>query len=82
MERDTLIRTIRGTLTAVLGHDNFDMRDELTASDVEGWDSLTHMSIITGLESAFSIRFSLRDINKLKNMGSLIALIESKLPQQ
>lgn len=79
MERPLLIEKIRSTLTTVLGHDRFEMREDLTAPDVEGWDSLTHMSIITGLEQAFNIKFKLREINKLKNMGSLIELIQGKL---
>jgi len=46
---------------------------------VEGWDSLTHMSIITGLEKEFDVRFKLRELNKLRNMGTLIELIQGKL---
>ena len=80
MEREAIIERIRGTVATVLGHDGFEMRDDLTAADVEGWDSLTHMTIITNLEKAFDVRFKLREVNKLKNMGSLIELIASKLP--
>jgi len=80
MDDESIKARIRESVSAVLGHGNFEMRDDLTAADVEGWDSLTHMSIITGLERAFDVRFKLREINKLKNMGSLIELIRSKLP--
>mgnify|MGYP003380830507 CR=1 FL=1 len=80
MQREELISRIRTSVSNVLGHGNFEMRDDLTATDVEGWDSLTHMSIITGLEKEFGVKFKLKEINKLKNMGSLIELIGSKLP--
>lgn len=79
MERSAIIEKIHATLIGILGHDRFEMREDLTAPDVEGWDSLTHMTIITGLEAAFNIKFKLREINKLKNMGSLIELIQGKL---
>jgi acyl carrier protein len=46
---------------------------------VEGWDSLTHMVILTEIEKEFGIQFKLKEINKLKNMGNLIELITSKL---
>ncbi len=78
MERSTIVEGIRETLTAVLGHDAFEMREDLKATDVEGWDSLTHMNIITQLEKKFSIKFKLKEINKLKNLGSLIELITDK----
>ena len=78
MEREELVPRIQRSISGVLGHANFEMRDDLTAADVEGWDSLTHMSIITGLEKEFNVKFKLKEINKLKNMGSLIELIQSK----
>ncbi|MBP7155168.1 MAG: acyl carrier protein [Flavobacteriales bacterium] len=79
MERDLITSKIQMTLIAVLGHGRFELHDDLTASDVEGWDSLTHMSIITGLEKEFDVKFKLREINKLRNMGTLIELISAKL---
>ncbi len=79
MEHSAIVELIRTTVTGILGHGRFEMREDLTALDVEGWDSLTHMSIISALEAAFNIKFKLREINKLRNMGSLIELIESKL---
>ena len=54
------------------------LNDQLTANDIGSWDSLSHMLMITRVEDAFSIKFSLREINKLKNVGVLIKLIESK----
>ena len=79
MTREEIIPRIARTLTSVLGHDNFELHDELVASQVEGWDSLTHMMIITGIEKEFGIKFKLKEINKLKNMGSVIELILSKV---
>ena len=78
MERNAIIEGIRDTIRGVLGHASFEMRDDLTAADVEGWDSLTHMTIITRLEMRFAVKFKLKEINKLKNMGSLIDLIAEK----
>jgi len=52
---------------------------ELTASDVANWDSLTHMVLITTLEERFGVKFTLRDLNKMKNVGVLMQIIEKKL---
>ncbi|MDH7446578.1 acyl carrier protein [Aquimarina sp. 2201CG14-23] len=79
MEVITIKEKIKDTLISILEHDNFEMHDELTAKDVDGWDSLSHMMIITKIEEEFSIRFKLRDLNKLKNMGSLVSVIQSKI---
>lgn len=55
------------------------LSDDMTANDVDSWDSLSHMMLITEIEIFFSIKFKLRELNKLKNVGVLIEIIESKL---
>lgn len=56
-----------------------EIHDNLSAKDVEGWDSLTHMVIITKIEDHFSVKFKLRDLNKLNNMGNLLDLVKAKI---
>lgn len=79
MEKTDLIESLRKIIISVVKHDNFEMKDDLSAKDVKGWDSLNHMMIITEIESQFNIKFKLKELNKLKNMGTLIELIQSKL---
>jgi len=79
MERAEISNRVQKILENTLKHNRFEMRDDLTAADVEGWDSLSHVMIITEIEKDFNVRFKLKELNKLKNMGTLIELIESKL---
>ena len=70
---------VKEILETELHHGNFEIHDGLTARDVDGWDSLTHMAIIVAIEEKFSLKFRLRELNKLTNLGTLIGLIESKI---
>jgi len=79
MERVEILNRIQKILVNVLNHNRFEMRDDLTATDVEGWNSLSHMIIITEIEKDFDLKFKLKELNKLKNMGTLIDLIISKI---
>jgi acyl carrier protein len=79
MDRNKIIEEIRGILISILQHDNFEMKDELSASDVDGWDSLSHMIIINEIEKHFKVRFKLKELNKLNNMGNLLELLISKM---
>lgn len=54
---------------------------ELTADDVEEWDSLLHVSLIIAIESAFGVRFRVGEIEATKNVGDLVELIQKRLPQ-
>jgi acyl carrier protein len=51
---------------------------ELSAKDVDGWDSLTHIRLILTVEKAFKIKFSTSEIGKLENVGDLAALIKAR----
>jgi acyl carrier protein len=68
----TIFRTIFSNNSLVLSN-------ELTANDVENWDSLSHMLLITEIENSFSIKFKLKDLNKMRNVGDMIDIISLKL---
>ena len=57
------------------------LSDDLTAADVPGWDSLTHVKILGAIEEAFDIRFNLAEINSLENLGDLVKTIATKLKE-
>mgnify|MGYP001481650973 CR=1 FL=1 len=79
MEKPEIIKKIEEILTRILKHKNFEISDSLSADEVEGWDSLTHMLIITEVEKEFNIKFKLKELNKLQNVGSLVELVQMKL---
>jgi acyl carrier protein len=50
-----------------------------SAADVEGWDSLSHISLVVAMEKEFGVRFDLRELRSLKNVGEWDELIGRKL---
>jgi acyl carrier protein len=58
------------------------LQDHMTASDVDGWDSLTHINLIVALERKLGIKFATAEISRLKdpgqNVGTFLALIATK----
>lgn len=79
MEKSDIIEKVREVLVSILKHNNFEISNELSAADVDGWDSLTHMLIITEIEKSFGIKFKLKELNKLQNIGTLVELVHEKL---
>lgn len=55
------------------------LTDELSAKDVEGWDSLAHINLIYALEDEFGFDFSQREMAGLTSVGDLRQLIEAKV---
>jgi acyl carrier protein len=62
----------------VFDDDSIKLAPELSAKDVDGWDSLTHVRLILTIEKAFAMRFSTSEIGELKNVGDLVALIKAR----
>ena len=82
MEKLEAINKLTEIFRKVLDDDSILLKDELTANDVDGWDSLSHMLIITEIERLFQIRFKLNELNKLNNIGNLLLLVSSKIAQK
>ncbi|MEO8720796.1 MAG: acyl carrier protein [Ginsengibacter sp.] len=78
MSKEMVIDKLTCIFKDVFNSDQITLTDEMTANDVGSWDSLSHMLMIEQVENAFGFKFKLREINKLKNVGVLIELIESK----
>ena len=79
MEKSEIIEKLTSVFHEVFNDNTIVLRDDMTAADVEKWDSLTHMMMITKVEEVFSIRFKLKELNRLKMVGDLVVMIESKL---
>jgi acyl carrier protein len=55
------------------------LQDEMSAKDIEEWDSLTYIQLIVTTEQQFNIRFMTAEIAELKNVGEFLKLIKKKL---
>jgi acyl carrier protein len=68
-------------------HDVFDddtivLRPEMTADDLDEWDSHNHISIIVAAEVHFGVKFQTTEIEGLRNVGELAQCVERKLAGQ
>jgi len=64
----------------VLEDPSIDLRPETTADDVEGWDSMNHIFIVVEIEKRFRVKFHAAEMEELKNVGELVAVLKQKLP--
>jgi acyl carrier protein len=70
---------LKKVLLSALKLDEFDFKDETIAPEVPGWDSLNHVNVILAVEKHYKIRFKNIEVLRLKNIGDLQKLINSKL---
>jgi len=80
MEEQQLRSQMLETFRDVFGDPALVVHDTTTASDVEAWDSLTHINLIVALERRFRIKFTTGEVATLHNVGDLVSLIKKKTP--
>jgi acyl carrier protein len=78
MEEQQIYDRLTEIFVDVFDEDSIKVTPELSAKDVDGWDSLTHIRLILTVEKVFKIKFSTVEIGKLKNVGELVALIKAR----
>ena len=82
MNRSDITEKITPVFRKVLNEASREISDQLSANDVDNWDSLSHMLLISEIETVFNIKFKLKELNKMKNVGDLISIISEKLENQ
>jgi acyl carrier protein len=78
---DPIITGLTAVFRDVFDDDELVLRPDLTADDVDGWDSLAHIRLILSVQKKFGVKFSPIEMNRLKNVGDLIALTRQKQVQ-
>lgn len=79
MNREDILTKVTHAFSRVLDHRNFILTDATTADDVDGWESITHMMIISEIEAVFQIKFKLMDLMNMNSVGDLLDSIASEL---
>jgi acyl carrier protein len=73
------MQTLTDIFRMVFDDDGIVLRPDMTANDVDGWDSLSHVNLLTTVEAKFNIRFTQNELLKQRNVGDLIADIDRKV---
>lgn len=79
MESNEVYRRLNEVFRNVFDDCNLEISPEMTANDVDGWDSLRHVRLMLSVERAFGIKLSAYEVNKLKDVAQLAKLIQEKL---
>lgn len=79
MTRQEIKEKLNKIFIEVFDDDSIEISDSMTAMDIDDWDSLSHITLISTIEEKFDVKFKFDEITSLKNVGEFISCIESKL---
>lgn len=75
MEKEEILQQLTLIFEQVLKRSNLKIDYNMSAEDIDEWDSLTNMTIISEIEKKWGVHFKLRDIVRMKNIGDMIDVI-------
>lgn len=79
MTREEVFIAVQNIFRDIFDLEDLTIDDYTTSNDIEGWDSLNHIGIISAVEKEFKIKFALGELSTLNNVGSMLNLIIEKL---
>lgn len=79
MDRNEILEQINEIFVDTLDNEEIVIEEKTQASDVEDWDSLTHIQLVVGIEKNFKIRFTSKEIQSWNDVGEMMNCIEEKI---
>lgn len=52
--------------------------ERTTAADIEDWDSLSHITLVSAVEDEFRMKFSMKEVVEMKNVGEMAAIVAAR----
>ena len=75
MDRASIFEKLTEVFQDVFDDDSIALTDDTTAADIEDWDSLTHITLLATVEEVFGMKFSMKAVQGMKNVGEMVDLI-------
>lgn len=79
MNRNDILEKVNEICGEVFDDESIQINDATTANDIEEWDSLTHLQLISEIETEYKIKFTMGEIQGFANIGELIDTINKKI---
>ncbi|HAG68434.1 MAG TPA: acyl carrier protein [Lachnospiraceae bacterium] len=81
MSREEIMEKVTEIFRDVFDDESLIISDSTNSDDIEDWDSLEHIALIVSMEKEFNMKFDIKEVNSLENVGEMIDLIKRKLEE-
>lgn len=78
MDKNEILVKLQEIFQDVLDNEDIKLTPEVTADDIEEWDSLAHVQLVVAMEKKFQVKFSSKEIISWANVGEILECILSK----
>lgn len=79
VSREEVFERVTDIFRDVFDDEELVISDSTNSEDIEDWDSLEHIQLIVGMEKEFKVKFDIKTVNSLENVGQMVDLILSMI---
>ena len=78
MDNKTIYTRLNKVFRDVFDDDSINVTPKTTAKDIEDWDSLEHITLISAVEREFKMKFKMGEISSMKNVGEMAGIVAAR----
>lgn len=79
MDRTEILEKLNEVFHDVFDNNDIVVTEQTNANDIEEWDSLIHITLISAVEDEFDVSFDMKTVVSMKNVGDMIDAIEEQI---
>lgn len=79
MDRKDIMNNVQQIFRDIFDDETLMINEETNANDIDDWDSFEQINLLVSIEGCFNIKFDITEVSDLKNVASMIDLIERKI---
>lgn len=80
MTKEEVYAQLTENFRDVFDDPKIELRPEMTAADIEGWDSVSHLDLVLAVENKFKLRLNLAEVESLQTVGDFVELLQKRIP--
>ena len=78
MDKNNIKERLTAIFRDVFDDDSIVISESTTSADIEDWDSIEHITLIGAVEDEFKMRFKMKEVSGMKNVGEMINIIAER----
>ena len=79
MKKEEIYERLNEVFRDVFDDESIEVNESTTSADIEDWDSLEHINLIVAVENEFGIKFNMKEVTTMKNVGEMVEIIRSRI---
>ena len=79
MTKTEVMKKLQEVFQDVFDNDTIEINENTTADDIDEWDSLEHITLVGAVEKTFKMRFKMKEVSSMKNVGEMAEIILERI---